>query len=141
RTPLGVTTTGILQRDGYVIEKLLVETQPGFCAPAHLYLPDRLRGRAPGVLNPVGHWAGGKAEPVEQARLIGLARKGYVGLIWDPIGQGERSQFWDGDVPLVNPSTYQHAEVGNPAFLVGSSVIAIMLWDGLRLLDYLAGRP
>jgi dienelactone hydrolase len=93
------------------------------------------------VLNPVGHWAGGKAEPVEQARLIGLARKGYVGLIWDPIGQGERSQFWDGDVPLSNPSTHQHAEVGNPAFLIGSSVIAIMLWDSLRMLDLLAARP
>jgi dienelactone hydrolase len=141
RTPLRVTEAGRLERDGYVVEKLLIETQPGFVAPAHLYLPERLRAPAPGVLNPVGHWAGGKAEPVEQARMIGLARRGYVALIWDPIGQGERSQFWDGDAPLINPSTYQHAEIGNPAFLIGSSVIAIMLWDGLCMLDYLCARP
>ena len=132
---------GVLERRGYVVEKLLVETQAGFYAPAHLYLPARPAGPAPGVLNPVGHWAGGKSEPVEQARLIGLARKGYVGLIWDPIGQGERSQFWDGAAPLLSPSTYQHAEIGDPAFLAGASVIAVMLADGLRMLDYLCARP
>src|SRR5439155_14268550 len=48
RTSLPVVTAGVLQRDGYVIEKLLVETQPGFFAPAHLYLPARLNGQAPG---------------------------------------------------------------------------------------------
>ena len=141
RTPLGVTARGTLRRDGYLVEKLLLETQPGFFAPAHLYRPAHQAAPAPGVLNPVGHWAEGKAEPVEQARMIGLARKGYVALIWDPIGQGERSQFWDGDRPRVSPSTYQHAAIGEPAFLVDWSVIAVMLWDGLRLLDYLIERP
>src|SRR5262245_59131060 len=47
RTPLGVECTGVLERPDYIIEKLLVETQPAFYATAHLYLPVPLRGKAP----------------------------------------------------------------------------------------------
>ncbi|HEX2184534.1 MAG TPA: acetylxylan esterase, partial [Chloroflexota bacterium] len=143
RTPLRVTTAGTLERRGYVVQKLLVETQPGFVATANLYLPARLTGKAPAVLHPVGHWQHSKAQDVEQARLVGLARKGYVGLIWDPLGQGERFQYLDQTtgLPWDAPSTQQHAAVCNPAMLVGSTVIATMLWDGVRLLDYLLSRP
>lgn len=145
RMPLRVECTGVLERPGYAIEKLLVETQPEFYATAHVYLPVPLRSKAPTVLNAVGHWAGSKAEPVEQARVAGLARKGYVALIWDPLGQGERSQYWDPVGHRVPPpmdrSTYQHAAVCNPAFLIGSTVVATMLWDGVRMLEYLCSRP
>src|SRR5262249_43961677 len=141
--PGGEGGPGRLERDGYVVEKLLIETQPGFFATANLYLPARRAGRAPGVLNAVGHWEHSKAQEVEQARCIGLARKGYVALIWDPLGQGERFQFWDDGAgsPWDGSSTEQHAAVCNPAFLLGSTVIATMLWDGVRMLDYLARRP
>jgi dienelactone hydrolase len=127
------------------VEKLLVETQPDFFAPVNLYLPSRLDAPAPGVLNAVGHWQHSKAQDVEQARCAGLARKGYVALIWDPIGQGERFQYrepgGDGAGLWAGLATEQHAAVCNPAFLIGSTVIATMLWDGVRLLDYLASRP
>ena len=144
--PPRVTVTGTLERRGYVVEKLLVETQEDFFATAHLYVPagpSVAAGRRPAVLHPVGHWPQSKAQEVEQARLIGLARKGYVGLIWDPIGQGERAQYrGDGGEGVWDaPSTHQHATVCNPALLIGSTVIATMLWDGVRLLDYLCARP
>lgn len=145
-TPPRVTVTGTLERRGYIMEKLLVETQPDFFATAHLYLPadaGTSSGPGPAVLHPVGHWPLSKMQDVEQARLIGLARKGYIGLIWDPIGQGERSQYWNDarDDAWDASSTTQHASVCNPAFLIGSTVIATMLWEGIRLLDYLCSRP
>lgn len=129
RTPLAVERTGVLEREGYVVEKLLLETQPGFWATANLYLPARSSGKAPGILNAVGHWEHSKAQEVEQARCIGLARKGYVALIWDPLGQGERFQYWDGDTGALRngSSTEQHAAVCNPALLIGSTVIGTML--------------
>ena len=141
--PLAVERTGVLERDGYAVEKLLLETQPGFWAAANLYLPARPAGRAPAILNAVGHWEHSKAQEVEQARCIGQARKGYVALIWDPLGQGERFQYWDEErrAPWHGSSTEQHAAVCNPALLIGSTVIATMLWDGVRMLDYLAARP
>ena len=143
RTPLEVTCTGMLERQGYVVEKLLIQTQPGFYATANLYLPARRNGQAPAILNAVGHWEHSKSQDVEQARLIGQARKGYVALIWDPLGQGERFQYWDADgqTPWNGSSTQQHAAVCNPAFLIGSSVIALMAWDGIRMIDYLVSRP
>ena len=146
RTPLHVITTGTLVREGYTVEKLLVETQPGFLVTANLYLPTRAEWRnrrLPGVLNAVGHWPHSKAQDVEQARCAGLARKGYVALIWDPLGQGERSQYLreDGRTPWAAPGTSEHAAVGNTAILLGATVVALMVWDGVRLLDYLASRP
>ncbi len=143
RTPLRVERTGVLERRGYVVEKLLIETQPSFYVTANLYLPAPLGGRAPGIVSPVGHWPHSKGQEVEQARMAGLARKGYVGLIWDPVGQGERSQYWDAarGVPPIPPGTSQHAAICHPAFLIGSTVITTMVWDGVRMIDYLASRP
>jgi dienelactone hydrolase len=142
RTPLRVERSRVLERDGYTVETLLVETQPDFFVPANLYLPARRPAPAPGVLNAVGHWQHSKAQDVEQARCAGLARKGYVALIWDPLGQGERFQYRDAAGALwAGAATEQHAAVCDPAFLIGSTVIATMLWDGVRLLDYLAARP
>ncbi len=40
RTPLNPRITGVLQRDGYRIEKLIYESRPGFLVTANLYLPE-----------------------------------------------------------------------------------------------------
>ncbi len=143
RTPLNPRVTGVLERDGYVVEKLLIESQPGLFVTANLYRPKQVRTPVPAILNPVGHWANSKAQDVVQARGIGLARKGYVALIFDPVGQGERSQFWDAKAG-ANPmpaSTSQHSAACNPCFLIGQTVINFMVWDGVRMLDYLETRP
>jgi cephalosporin-C deacetylase-like acetyl esterase len=145
RTPLNPRILGTIQRDGYRIEKLVIESRPGYLVPINLYLPDRLGEPAPAVINPVGHWAGGKHEPHEQSRSIGLAKLGFVSLAWDPIGQGERSEFLD---PQRNESRYgpdpacaEHAAASTPCFLLGSTVINYMAWDGIRCIDYLQSRP
>ena len=135
--------TGRLERDGYTVEKLLLESQPGFYVTANLYLPVPGRFPAPAILNPVGHWRHGKAEDLVQARGIGLARHGYVALIYDPIGQEERSQERE-SVQRRNPqpaATRQHAAAGLPCTLIGQTIINHILWDGVRMLDYLESRP
>ncbi len=142
KTPLNPQLVDILQRDGYVVEKLLIESQPDFPVTVNLYRPPEIREPLPAVLNPLGHWADGKAQDVVQARGIGLARHGYVALVYDPIGQGERSQHWDtatGTNP-VESSTEQHAGACLPCWLTGQTVINHMVWDGVRMLDYLETR-
>jgi cephalosporin-C deacetylase-like acetyl esterase len=142
RTPLNPRVTGVLERDGYVVEKLLIESQPGFCVTANLYRPPVVTAPLPAVLGPIGHWADGKAEVRVQARGIGLARQGYVALVYDSIGQGERSQFWDhgGDSPRLRNCALEHTAASLPCFLIGQTVINHMVWDGVRLLDYLVER-
>ncbi len=130
RTPLHPRVVGRLARDGYTIEKVLIESRPGIHVPCNVYLPSPLpAGKIPAVLCPVGHWRGAKAEPRVQARGIGLARLGFAALIYDPMGQGER---WDRGnrhtLGLVSP-------------LVGWCNMTCMVWDSVRALDYLASRP
>lgn len=142
KTPLNPQLVGILERDGYVVEKLLIESQPGFPVTVNLYRPPEISEPLPAVLNPLGHWADGKAQDVVQARGIGLARHGYVALAYDPIGQGERSQHWDAatNTNPVPSSTEQHAGACLPCWLTGQTVINHMVWDGVRMLDYLELR-
>ena len=74
---------------GYRIHKLRYEGYPGMWIPALLYEPTELRGRAPAVLNPNGHHAGGKAMSYKQARCINLAKRGILALNTEFVGMGE----------------------------------------------------
>src|ERR1041384_3111084 len=60
--PLNARVTGKVQADGYVIEKVIYESLPGFYVTANLYRPNQA-GRYPGVLLQAGHTQEGKAEP------------------------------------------------------------------------------
>ena len=74
---------------GYTIRKLRYEGYPGLWVPALLYEPDQLGGKAPAVLNPNGHHAGGKAMDYKQARCINLAKRGMLALNTEFLGMGE----------------------------------------------------
>ena len=85
RIPLEVHAGGVLQRDGYRVERLYWQSWPGVWASGWLYVPEGLEGRAPAVLNPHGHWEGGACHPTVQSRLISLAKLGYVVLAVDSV--------------------------------------------------------
>ncbi len=131
RGPLLPRSVATLRRDGYSLEKIVFESRPGLPVPVNLYLPD---GAAvppppwPAVLCPVGHWPLSKAEPVVQARAVGLARSGFAALVYDALGQGERA---------VAGNEHQVAYL---AALVGQSNMTYMVEDSVRALDYLASR-
>jgi pimeloyl-ACP methyl ester carboxylesterase len=138
-----VRTTGTIEADDYVIEKLAYESFPGYFVPALLYRPKVLTARVPGVLSPCGHSTNGKAAGAYQILHINLAKRGYVVLTYDPVGQGERSQFWRAGLKRsrFNLSCGEHAVLGNPLYLLGTSLARYRIWDGMRGLDFLASRP
>jgi hypothetical protein len=85
----------------------------------------------------------GKSAAPYQILHINLAKRGYIVLTYDPVGQGERSQFWDAE---KGRSRYdlvcgEHAVMGNALYLLGTSLARFRIWDGLRGLDYLASMP
>lgn len=80
---------GTLEHDEYRIRKLRYEGYPGLWVPALLYEPRKLHGKAPVVLNPNGHHAGGKAMDYKQARCINLAKRGMLALNPEFIGMGQ----------------------------------------------------
>ncbi len=143
RTPLNAHTVGVLERDGYRIEKVIFESQPKFYVTANLYLPATGHGPYPAVLYPEGHELGGKSNETWQQMLATLARRGYVALTWDTLGQGERVQLYSADLhdSLLRSSTTEHTILGIQALLTGQAIARYTIWDGIRALDYLLSRP
>jgi len=144
KTPLNAKVIGTLKRDVYDIEKVIFESRPGFYVTANLYVPHAAKKgkKLPGVVGSCGHSHNGKAEPAYQSFCQGLARMGYVVLIFDPIGQGERIQYAHVEKdhrPGVGVG--EHLLAGNQQFLVGEFFGSWRAWDGIRALDYLLSRP
>jgi cephalosporin-C deacetylase-like acetyl esterase len=143
KTPLNAKVTGTLERDGYTVEKVVFESRPRFFVTANLYVPKGAKDKPrPGVVGSCGHSHNGKAEPAYQSFCQGLARMGYVVLIFDPIGQGERVQYGHVEKdhrPGVGVG--EHLLAGNQQFLVGEFFGTWRAWDGIRALDYLLSRP
>ncbi len=141
--PPPARVTGVIEADGYRIEKLAFESFPGYFVPALFYVPKAPAGPLPGVVSPCGHSNVGKAAPPYQTLHVNLAKRGYVVLTYDPVGQGERSQFWDvaRGRSRFNLTCGEHAVLGNPLYLLGTSLARYRVADGLRAIDYLAARP
>ncbi|HMC10979.1 MAG TPA: prolyl oligopeptidase family serine peptidase [Pirellulaceae bacterium] len=141
RTPLNARVTGVVERDTYKIEKLIFESRPNFPITANLYIPTNRKLPLPGVVGSCGHSATGKAIETYQSFAQGLARLGYVMLIFDPIGQGERLQYVDENLkPKRGLGVGEHLHAGNQQYLVGEFFGAWRAWDGIRALDYLLTR-
>src|SRR5918998_5929108 len=62
KRPLNAQVFGKLERDGYSVEKVLLETLPGFYLGGNLYRPLGRQGPFPGVVSPHGHWHYGRLE-------------------------------------------------------------------------------
>jgi dienelactone hydrolase/pimeloyl-ACP methyl ester carboxylesterase len=141
KTALRARVTGTVERDTYRIEKVIFESRPGFLVTANLYIPTNRPLPLPGVVGTCGHSSNGKAAEPYQAFAQGLARQGYVVLIYDPIGQGERLQYPDRQLKSrIGAGVYEHLYAGNQQFLVGEFFGAWRAWDGIRALDYLLTR-
>jgi hypothetical protein len=140
RTPLRPQITGKLQMDGFHIEKLIFESLPGVYVSSLLYVPDDSLAHHPAILVAAGHAPTGKS--YYQALCQRLVQRGYVVISWDPIGQGERSQFWDTKTgkSRYNLICAEHAVLGNLAYLAGTNLARWEIWDGIRAVDYLLTR-
>ena len=140
RTPLHPRITGKVQMDGFRIEKLIFESLPGIYVTALVYLPEDGNEKHPAILVPAGHAENGKVH--YQALCQRLVRRGYVVIAWDPVGQGERSQFWDAKAgkSRYNLICAEHAVLGNLAYLAGTNLARWEIWDGIRAVDYLLTR-
>jgi len=141
KTPLKPRITGTVDRRTYRIEKVIFESRPGMLVTANLYVPQGRKLPLPGVVGTCGHSSNGKAAEPYQSFAQGLARLGYVVLIYDPIGQGERLQYPDENLrSRVGVGVREHLLAGNQQFLVGEFLGAWRAWDGIRALDYLLSR-
>jgi dienelactone hydrolase len=124
---------GTLKREGYTIEKLLIERPDEVSVPALLFLPEPRAGKLPAVLYVSGR---GKADDAAPGGAIEtLVKSGRAVLAIDVRGIGETAAvtpkaYWSKEYPIA----YLALHLARP--LLGQRVE-----DTLAALDVLAARP
>ncbi|MCA9178655.1 MAG: acetylxylan esterase [Planctomycetales bacterium] len=143
KSPLHARTVRKLDCDGYTVECVIFDSQPGHRITANFYLPvSKGAGKFPGVAVSSGHSRTGKTADYNQRFGIAMARQGIAALCFDPIGQGERSQILkDNGQPQFSGTTTEHFLVGVGSILVGRNTARYRVWDAMRAIDYLCERP
>ena len=141
KTDLHATITGRVPGKGFHVEKLIYQSLPGFYVTALVYVPENGAKVHPAILVAAGHSPKGKI--YYQDICERLVQRGYLVISWDPVGQGERSQFWDAKAKKsrYNLICAEHAVLGNLAYLAGANLARWEVWDGIRAVDYLLTRP
>jgi dienelactone hydrolase len=125
KTPLDPRIQGKLEREGYTIEKVVLETLPGFTLSGNLYRPVGKNGRVPGMLCPHGHWEDGRVNPEVQQRCIRWAKLGCVVFMYDMVGYNDSKPF-------------THAFLNDRLRRWGYSLAGLQTWNSIRALDWLS---
>ena len=142
KTPLNAKVTGILPGDGYNIEKIIYEPIPDYYVTGALYIPDGIEGKAPVIFYACGHSIGGFRAEMYQYICINLVKKGFVVFTIDPMGQGERFEYWDPEKeePRFPIPDHEHSYAGAQCLISGYSTARYFIWDVIRGIDYLLTR-
>jgi len=142
KTPLNARITGTVEKEGYRVENIIYESLPGFYVTASLFIPANINKPAPAILFCSGHSTGVYRLEYYQLPLLNLVKKGFIVLAIDPIGQGERLQYYNPEKgeSAIGSSTQEHSYPSTQVFLSGKSIARYFLWDGIRGIDYLVSR-
>lgn len=133
RTPLRPKVFDKSEGDGFICEKVALESLPGFQVTGNLFRPagKRLRRSRPAILCPHGHWPQGRFNQAETgdvpARCIKLAQMGALVFSYDMVGFGDSCQL-------------PHA--GFPEGVTwGLSLMGLQAWNSIRALDFMLTFP
>jgi dienelactone hydrolase len=128
RNPLNPKVVETLDRDGYIIEKLYIETFPGVYFPGCLYRPKDKAGPLPVVINPHGHWQDGRMAEAVQRRCANFALQGYLAFSYNMIGYIDNDQM-------------EHRIKNDRMYLWSVSIAGLQLWNSMRALDFVTSLP
>ena len=140
RTPLNPVTTGVIKKDGFVVEKIYFESRPGFYVTTALFRPTAQNAKLPAIIYVCGHSSDGYRNAAYQQVILNLVKKGFIVLAMDPVGQGERIQYFDANGKSIMGATHEHSYPGTQSFLSGYTPANYFIWDGIRAVDYLLTR-
>jgi dienelactone hydrolase len=170
KTPANAVIHGKVDRDGYTVERVYLESYPGHFVTGSLYRPKGKSGRLPGVLCPHGHFVNGRfldagldsvrkqiAEGAErfevggrsplQAHSVQLARMGCVVFHYDMLGYADSVQI---SFELAHRFSKQRPEFdtaenwgfyGTQAELRQQSVMGLQTYNSIRALDWFCDLP
>ena len=121
--------TGSIDLDGYSVKRIYYQSRKGFYVTANLYVPHG-QGPFPGILGVHGHHIQGKIAERVQARGHSLARNGYVCLMVDAFGSGERAT-------THGEYEYHGYSLGGSLMNIGETLMGVQVVDNMRGIDLL----
>ena len=128
KTPLRPKVYGKLERDGYTIEKVVLETFPGFTLSGNLYKPAKVNGRLPAILSPHGHYKEGRMHVDVQKRCIQWAKLGAIVFMYDMVGYNDSLPF-------------THSFLNDHLRQWGLSLPTLQTWNSIRAIDWISTLP
>lgn len=132
RCPLDPRLAGKVEGEGFVIEKILLQTRPEGRMPLLVYRPAQVKGRVPAILRLPGHSEPPNGWQVQQ-QGISLAKRGYVYAAVEVFGSGERGELL--------PAACAHGGLpANALWTTGTSLFGLLLLENMRAVDYLISR-
>ena len=132
KTPLHPRIFGRFDGGTYTVDKVWLETMPGYFLAGNLYKPKGPKGPFPGIVSPHGHWTNGRAEQTElgniPARGVSMAQHGFVVFIYDMVGYMDTKQ---------TPHVFGNATEQLWSF----GPLGLQLWNSIRVVDFLESLP
>lgn len=170
KTSANAVIHGRVERPGYTVERVYLESYPGHFVTGSLYRPTGKAGKLPGILCPHGHWANGRfydagskevrrqivhgEERFEvggryplQARCVQLARMGCVVFHYDMVGRADSQQL---SSELAHGFARPRPEFDTPenwgfygtqAELRLQSIMGLQTYNSVRTLDWFSELP
>ncbi len=104
----------------------------GLYVTGSLFIPGGLKKgeKAPAVVYCSGHSANGYRSPAYQRVMLNLVKKGFIVFAFDPVGQGERLEYYDTASRKSRhkwPSN-EHSYPGVQVFMTGNTLAMYMIW-------------
>jgi hypothetical protein len=125
---------GRIENKNYSVEKVLIETMPGYYLGGNLYRPvkEAPPGGFPAIVTPHGHWDYGRLEnsinASVPARCINLAQQGYVVFAWDMVGYNDTVQ-----------TPHDFGTPQEQLWAWGS--LSLQMWNAIRAVDFVESLP
>jgi dienelactone hydrolase len=165
RTPANAVIHGTVERDGYSVAKVYLESFPGHFVTGNLYRPTGRSGPLAGVLCPHGHWPSGRfydageaalrksiaagAERFDpsgryplQARCVQLARMGCMVFHYDMVGYADSVQLQHragGRAAMNLPEDWGYFSPQAEARL--QTQMGLQTYNSVRVLDWFSQLP
>lgn len=113
----------------YTVRQLYFQSVPGRYVTASLFIPEG-KGPFPGVIMMHGHTRKGRLDEKNQKRAQVLVQSGYVTLLVDAFGSGDRTS-------IHGRYEYHGGMLGGMLLNIGEPLLGIQVVDNMRAVDLL----
>lgn len=149
-----------VEKDGYIREKVVIETEPDIFMPFYVLIPQGLKAgeKRPSIIAPHGHLSAGKVSTAGISELDGISegikrsnnnygvqmvKEGFIVFCPDARGFGERREKelqGDDSELYIDRACTACSGINRMAIALGQSIIGMWVWDLMRLIDYIQTR-